>query len=147
MGTQPMRRWMVWRALVLMPPLLAAPAWAAPSAALWAGAWFGTGQPDDKSEMYIDYFLPDGSFRNHHRWCHKGQAEDLSETGHWSLQGDALTVRIDTLNGQPAPRVDDYRALAVDAKIQRYIFLPTNFAYQARRVGTKFEMPPCDLTS
>jgi len=30
----------------------------------WAGAWFGTGQPDDKSEMYIDIFNADGSFRN-----------------------------------------------------------------------------------
>jgi hypothetical protein len=129
--------------------LLSAPAAAKPSlsAASWAGTWFGTGQPNDKSEMYIDYFETAGTFHNHHRYCRQGKADDLTETGHWSLKGDALTVRIDTVNGQLAPRVDDYRALSVDAKTQRYIFLQTNFAYKAERVDAKFEMPPCDLTS
>ena len=38
-----------------------------------AGTWFGTGQPDDKSEMYIDYFNADGGFRNQHRYCRQGK--------------------------------------------------------------------------
>ena len=97
--------------------------------------------------MYIDYFEPDGIFHNHHRSCQQGKADDLVETGRWSLKGDALTVQIDTDNGKPSPRVDDYRALSVDAKTQRYIFLTTNFQYTAKRVDAKFEMPPCDLTS
>lgn len=134
--------------LVLL--LLSAPAAATPSlsAAAWTGTWFGTGQPNDKSEMYIDYFEPAGIFHNHHRTCRQGKAaEDFAEKGRWSLKGDALTVQIDTINGQFAPRVDQYRALSVDAKTQRYIFLQTNFGYTAKRVDAKFEMPPCDLTS
>jgi hypothetical protein len=134
---------------VLVVLLLSGPAAATPSlsAASWAGTWFGTGQPNDKSEMYIDYFEPGGTFHNHHRTCLKGKAADMAETGHWSLKGNALTVQIETIDGVLAPRVDDYRALSVDAKTQRYIFLPTNFTYKAERVNAKFEMPPCDLTS
>src|ERR1700679_3892900 len=121
---------------VLVVLLLSAPAAATPSlsAASWTGTWFGTGQPNDRSEMYIDYFEPAGVFHNHHRSCRQGKADDLAESGHWSLKGDALTVQIDTINGQSAPRVDDYRALSVDAKTQRYILLPTNFQYTAKRV-------------
>jgi hypothetical protein len=134
-------------ALLALLPALCAAAPAPPSPALWAGVWFGTGQPDDKSEMYIDYFQAGGAFHNHHRWCRQGKAEDLSETGHWTLEGDALTVRIETTDGRSAPRLDAYRALSVDAKTQKYIFLPTNFTYTAHRVAAGFEMPPCDLTS
>ena len=139
-----MRARMVPLALLLSAlPAAAAP----PSTAAWAGVWFGTGQPDDKSEMYIDYFQADGSFHNHHRTCRQGKASDSAETGHWSLKGDALMVRIATTNGIPAPRLDEYRVLSVDAKTQKYIFLETNFTYTAHRVAALFEMPPCNLTS
>ena len=142
-----MRRRAALLALLLPSAGLCAAAPAPPSPSLWAGVWFGTGQPDDKSEMYIDYFVAGGTFHNHHRWCHQGKADDTSETGHWSLNGDSLTVRIDATDGRPAPRVDEYRAISVDAKTQNYIFLPTGFAYTAHRVSASFEMPPCDLTS
>ena len=33
----------------------------------WAGHWFGSGQPGDRSQMFIDTFNPDGSFRALHR--------------------------------------------------------------------------------
>ena len=49
-------------AALMLSPIAAS---AAPSATTWTGIWFGTGQPDNKAEMYIDYFLPNGVFRNH----------------------------------------------------------------------------------
>ena len=120
------------------------------SAATWplAGAWFGTGQPDDKSEMYIDTFNADGGFHNQHRWCRQGKiAMEVRETGRWSVQGDILTIDIATVDGSSHPRSDHYRLLSVDAKSQNYVVLPSNFAYHAHRMEAKFEMPSCDLSS
>ena len=111
-----------------------------------AGDWFGTGQPGDRSEMYIDHFVADGGFHNQHRYCRLGKiAAEVRETGRWSVKGNILTVTIATENGQPRPRTDTYKLLAVDATTQSYVVLPTNFPYKAHKVDAKFEMPPCDL--
>ena len=113
-----------------------------------AGVWFGTGQPDDRSEMYIDRFGADGSFSNQHRYCREGKvALDLRETGRWSVTGDILTIAIATVSGKAQPRTDRYRLISVDAKTQNYVVLPTNFPYHARRMDPKFEMPSCDMSS
>lgn len=112
-----------------------------------AGVWFGTGQPNDRSEMYIDYFNADGTFHNHHRWCRLGKATDSIETGRWSVEDDILIIDIATVDGQPDPRRDRYRLLSVDDRSQNYVYLRTNFAYHAHKVAADFSMPPCDLTS
>jgi hypothetical protein len=112
-----------------------------------AGTWFGTGQPNDKSEMYIDSFGADFTFHNQHRWCRQGKATDLRESGHWIINGDILTIEIETVDGQKEPRRDNYRLLSVDAKSQNYVFIPNNFAYHAHKVAADFAMPPCDLVS
>jgi hypothetical protein len=112
-----------------------------------AGAWFGTGQPDDRSSMYIDTFLPDGRFAGQFRACFKGKALDETDAGTWSVTGDILTIAIATVNGKAAPRRDAYRLLSVDATTQSYIFLATNFAYKSHKVAGGFAMPSCDLTS
>ncbi len=128
--------------------LAAAPALAQKKPWPVAGIWFGTGQPDDRSQMYIDNFGADGSFRNQHRQCAQGKiVEEIAETGRWRLSGDALTIDIATVNGKPLPRTDRYRIKSVDDKIQNYVYLPTNFEYRARKVNAAFKMPPCDLMS
>ena len=45
------------------------------------------------------------------------------------------------------PRSDAYRMLAHDAGSQKYIALPSGFAYMPRRVKDGYAMPPCDLVS
>jgi len=113
-----------------------------------AGDWFGTGQPDDKSEMYIDHFGADGSFHNQHRYCRQGKIwREARETGRWSVAGNILTIAIATVNGQSDPRSDRYRLTGVDAKNQNYVSLPNNFPYHAHKVDAGFAMPSCDLTS
>lgn len=124
--------------------LLPSTALAAPS---MAGNWFGTGQPDDKGAMYLDRMAPDGSFRVHHRTCIKGKAFDQHATGRWSQSGNNFTITIVAVNGEPSPRTDVYRIVSMDAKSQRYVYLRTNFAYDAKRVPDSFKMPPCDLIS
>jgi hypothetical protein len=119
-----------------------------PLAERWVGSWFGTGQPNDRSEMYIDTFNADGSFRDQHRWCRQGKATDIAEAGRWRIAGDILTIDIATVNGRPEPRSDRYRIKSVDERVQNYVYLPTNFEYRARKVvDGKFQMPPCDLSS
>jgi hypothetical protein len=124
--------------------LLSSPVLAAPSL---AGNWFGSGQPANKSAMYLDRMFPDGTFRVHHRTCIKGKAFDQHAAGRWMKTAEGFTISIQTVNGEPNPRTDVYRLMSVDAHKQRYVYLPTNFAYEARRVPGDFKMPPCDLIS
>jgi hypothetical protein len=111
-----------------------------------AGDWFGSGQPNDKSEMYIDHFGADGGFSNQHRYCRQGKVfAEARETGRWSVKGNILTVDIQTVNGKPDPRIDHYKLLSVNATTQSYVVLPTNFPYKAHKVAANFDMPRCDL--
>lgn len=116
-------------------------------AASLVGTWFGSGQPWDKSAMYIDTMEPGGKFHAHHRFCVKGKPQDQFETGRWALAGDMLTIDILTVNGWGAARTDHYRMLSHDARQQHYLYLPDRFAYTSRRVPDNFPMPGCDLVS
>ena len=134
------------RRVVLALLLCATPASAfAPSALV--GTWFGTGQPEDRSEMYIDHFLPGGVFKAQHRWCRQGKALDHAQAGRWSVKGDILTIRVQQEGDLIVNRDDVYRVTQLDAKKQTSIYLASNFTYNDHRVDEKFQMPPCDLTS
>ena len=134
-----MKRWVA--ALLLMPlPAMAAPSWL-------AGTWFGTGQPGDRSEMFLDTMGADGKFRAHHRWCRKGKPLDQYQAGTWTLKGELLTITIATVNGRPSPQTDPYRIVRHDARSQTYVYLPINFSYTSNRVADNYQMPGCDLTS
>lgn len=111
------------------------------------GNWFGTGQPEDRSKMYIDHFLPGGGFRAEHRLCRQGKAFDGAQTGHWSLKGDILTLHIATESGLQVERDDVYRLVLLDARKQTTIYLPKNFSYKDTRVENGFRMPDCDVSS
>jgi hypothetical protein len=123
---------------------LTVPASAAP---FLVGTWFGTGQPNDKSEMWVAHMLPNGDFRAEFRACIKGQAFDANQTGRWSLAGDMETITLITANGQPYTRTDTYKILFQDGKHQTYRYLKTGFVYNSARVDDKFEMPSCESIS
>jgi hypothetical protein len=133
-------RWLVAALL-----LSAAPAAAAPS--YMVGTWFGHGQPDDKSAMYIDRMRPDGTWRGEYRVCVKGKAQDQIQTGRWKLDGDVLTLGVETVGGQFWPRTDTYKMLEHSAGAQKYLSLGYKFLYTPQRVGDDFKMPSCELTS
>ena len=126
--------------LLMMMPALAEPSY-------MIGTWFGTGQPHDRSSMYIDRMRPDGSWRGEYRTCVKGHAEDLVQEGSWTLSGDMLILKVRTVNEFPLPRTDTYRMLQHSPTAQRYIELTQNFPYTPKRVADTFKMPPCDLVS
>ena len=136
---------------LLLPALLlvvAMPAFAQSSGDWIHGRWFGSGQPNDRSQMWLDITAPDGSFHVLHRACRQGKAFDTVEEGRWSLQGDVLTVTIEKVNGQAVPRdVDVNRILKQDRATQTYRYEETGFVYNSRKVDAKFQMPPCDLVS
>ena len=123
---------------------LASPAMAA---SYMVGTWFGHGQPGDKDSMYIDRMRPDGSWRGEYRTCIKGEPLDQVQEGHWSLEGDMLSLRVDTVNGMRAPRTDLYKMLAHTAATQKYLSLPANFPYTPERQPDDFKMPSCQLIS
>jgi hypothetical protein len=122
---------------------------AAPASAqsYMVGTWFGHGQPDNKESMYIDRMRADGQWRGEYRTCIKGKPFDQVQTGRWSLQGDILSLKVDTVNGRPMPRTDDYKMLAHGAKTQNYFSLSWNYAYSPERVADNFQMPSCELIS
>jgi hypothetical protein len=125
--------------------LSAAQAQAAPS--YMVGTWFGHGQPDDKSAMYIDRMHPDGTWRGEYRVCIKGKALDQIQIGRWSLAGDILTLGVETVSGQFWPRTDTYKILEHSANAQKYLSLGRKFVYTPQRVADDFKMPSCELTS
>lgn len=134
--------------LLLLAPPAFAPAFAQGNSAWLHGHWFGSGQPDDRSQMWLDLTAPDGSFHVFHRACRAGQAFDTVEEGRWLLKGDVLTITIQKINGNPVTRdVDVYRILKHDNRTQTYRYEKTGFVYNARKVDAKFQMPPCDLSS
>lgn len=133
--------------LVLL--LLAAPVQAAPSymPSYMIGTWFGHGQPQDEASMYIDRMRADGTWRGEYRTCLKGKALDTVQAGRWSLAGDVLTLNVERVDGQAAPRTDIYKMLSHDAHSQKYLSLGWNFPYTPQRMADDFQMPSCELTS
>ena len=135
---------MRWLVAVLL--LSAVQAQAAPS--YMVGTWFGQGQPDDKSAMYIDRMRADGTWRGEYRICIKGKPpkDDIQE-GRWKLDGDILTLGVETVGGQFWPRTDTYKILEHSPKAQKYLSLGYKFTYTPQRVADDFKMPSCELTS
>jgi hypothetical protein len=112
------------------------------------GTWFGQGQPESKEAMYIDRMRADGSWQGEYRICVKGKPpDDQIQMGHWSLAGDVLSLKVDSVNGMPMPRTDTYKMLAHSANSQKYLSMAWNFPYTPGRVADDFQMPSCELTS
>jgi hypothetical protein len=132
------------RTTALLFVLLATPAAAAPFP---VGSWYGTGQPHDKSEMWLDHMLPNGEFRAQFRKCVKGKALDQFETGWWRMKDDTFTIQVFTVNGLMYPREDTYKLLFHDKTRQRYRYLKTGYVFSSTLVGDKFELPACDMMS
>ena len=122
---------------------------AAPAAAqAWmVGTWFGHGQPQNKAAMYIDRMRPGGSWRGEYRTCMKGKAVDTIQTGHWSVEGDTLILKVETVDGSALPRTDTYKMLAHSPTAQKYLSTAWNFPYTPQRVADDFQMPSCELVS
>jgi hypothetical protein len=137
---------LIFNTAVLLTALLvsATPTFAAP---FLVGSWFGHGQPNDKSEMWLAHMGSDGIFRAQFRACIRGNASDSYQTGTWSLAGDIETIHLTNVDGHPFAQVDVYRILAHTAQKQTYRYEATGFVYNSNRVDEKFEMPTCDLTS
>ena len=135
-------RWFLGCAVLLF----ATHADAAPS--YMVGTWFGYGQPESKDAMYIDRMRADGSWQGEYRICRKGKPpDDQIQTGRWSLAGDILSLKVNTVNGTSWPRTDTYKMLAHSANSQKYLSIERNFPYTPGRVADNFQMPSCELTS
>lgn len=118
----------VWMAALIL--FAATPA----SAQSWmVGTWFGHGQPQENAAMYIDRMRPDGSWRGEYRTCIKGKPQDQTQTGHWSVEGDMLTLKVETVDGIASPRTDTYKMLAHSANSQKYLSMAWNFSYKIGR--------------
>jgi hypothetical protein len=127
--------------------LLTLPASAAPQSWM-VGNWFGSGQPNDKSQMWLAIAAPDGRFHVLHRQCIQGKAFDATNDGTWELKGDTATMRIEKVDGREIQvRTDVYRVLSHSQTQQTYRYEATGFVYNSRKVDGKFQMPPCDLAS
>ena len=125
--------------------VLAAPTWGQQS---WmVGRWYGYGQPNDKSQMWIGTAFADGKFHVLHRQCIQGKANDHTNDGTWSLKDDIFTIRIEKVDGEVLPRTDVYRVVSHSETRQTYRHEATGFVYNSRKVDGKFQMPPCDLAS
>ena len=135
---------MRWAAVALM--LLAAPALAAERPSYLTGHWFGQGEPNDKSEMWLAHAGANGDFTAQFRACRKGKASDLVQKGIWWFQDGIEYVQITLVNGQVVFNETPYKILAHDGKHQTYS-MPSGFVFRSSRVDANFQMPPCELVS
>jgi hypothetical protein len=129
-------------ALILI--FLATPASAA---SFLVGTWFGTGQPNDNSEMWVARMGAHGEFHAEFRACAKGKSEDQTNAGTWTIAGDHVTIKVETVNDTPWPRTDEYQILSQDGKTQTYRYIPNGFVYHSRRVPDSFQLPSCEAIS
>jgi len=122
---------------------------ASPAAAqsTMVGTWFGHGQPEDQSSLYIDRMRADGSWRGEYRSCVRGKARDQVQEGRWTLEGDTLSLWIERVNGATEPRTDTYKMQWHSANAQKYVSQGWRFLYTPQRVADDFQMPSCELTS
>jgi hypothetical protein len=136
-------------ALFLAAPLCMGEAAFAASPNDWVvGRWFGTGQPNDKSEMWLAEAFADGRFHVQFRACRQGKARDMTNDGVWTINGANEIISIDTVDGEKLmPRHDVYTILSHSKDKQVYRYEGTGFVYTSRKVPANFAMPRCDLTS
>jgi hypothetical protein len=134
---------MAWRTALLL-AMLGAPA--ADHPAFLTGTWFGQGEPNDRSEMWLAQAGANGEFAVQFRTCRKGNASDLLQKGTWSFQGDIETVQITLSGGMIVFEETPYKILFHDGNHQTYS-MPLGFVFKSARVDAGFHMPPCDLTS
>ena len=135
---------MRWAAVALI--VLAAPALAAERPSYLIGHWFGQGEPNDKSEMWLAHAGANGDFAVQFRACRKGKASDLIQKGTWWFQDGIEYIQITSSNGQVVFNETPYKILSHDGKHQTYS-MPSGFVFKSSRVNADFRMPPCELVS
>jgi len=130
--------------------LLATPAFAADHPAFLTGYWFGQGEPNDKSEMWLAHASANGDFAVQFRACRRGQkgkqADDLFQQGKWWFQDGIEYVQITLANGMVVFDETPYKIIAHDGNHQTYS-MPSGFVFKSSRVDANFKMPPCELVS
>ncbi len=134
------------RGMAVLLILLATPAWAQDHPSYLAGHWFGQGEPNDKSEMWLAHAAADGNFTVQFRACRKAKASDLLQTGTWRFQDGIEYVQITMSNGQVVFNETPYKILSHDGNHQTYS-MPSGFVFRSSRVAASFTMPSCELVS
>ena len=135
---------MRWAAVALT--LMTTPVLAAEHPSYLTGHWFGQGEPNDKSEMWLAHAGANGDFAVQFRACRKGKASDLIQKGTWWFQDGVEYIQITSSNGQVVFNETPYKILSHDGKHQTYS-MPSGFVFKSSRVDTAFRMPPCELVS
>jgi hypothetical protein len=126
--------------------LLATSASAAEPPSYLVGHWFGQGEPNDRSEMWLGSAGANGDFAVQFRTCRKGKASDLFQNGSWWFQDGVEYVQITMSAGQIVFDETPYKILFHDGKHQTYS-MPSGFVFRSSRVDADFQMPPCELVS
>jgi hypothetical protein len=126
--------------------LLATSASAAERPSYLVGHWFGQGEPNDRSEMWLGSASANGEFAVQFRTCRKGNASDLFQKGTWRFQDGVEYVQITLSGGRIVFDETPYKMLSHDGKHQTYS-MPSGFVFHSSRVDANFQMPPCELVS
>ena len=137
---------MIRRMAALLLLMSASPVWAADHPADLVGTWFGQGEPDDRSEMWLAHVGADGAFAVQFRTCRKGKAGDLFQKGTWWFQDGTEYVQITLSDDRIVLRETPYKILSRDGRHQTYSE-PSGFIFRSSRVDAGFVMPPCELVS
>ncbi len=88
-------------------------------------------------------FRADGTFREEFRKCVAGDYIGYqTESGTWSIEGDVEHIIADTINGDTAMSISDYKIVVLTDTERRIRLDPQGYEFIAHRVQ-KFEFPDC----
>ncbi|HEX3666957.1 MAG TPA: hypothetical protein VHU23_17175 [Rhizomicrobium sp.] len=117
------------------------------------GNWLSEDRVGDGIVVSATQFRPDGRYASVVRQCAGGQSRDHTESGHWKLSGDMLTMAVETDEGRSVDFTIRLKTLSNDGHIWVSQVagggpLPNSGSAvtKSRRVGADARLPDCDAS-
>lgn len=122
------------------------PGLAQDQAAGMVGRWYGSVNQSPYRYEWLTEHRSDGTVRIQFHNC--AEIEDTIETGYWHVQAGLYVTRV-KLEGlsDSTYRIESYALEEMLPEQIRYRHFATGVVFEARRVGTDFRLPGCDLSS
>ncbi len=119
------------------------------------GHWYSEDHYPHGRIFVIEYLEADGSFRTEFRECFSmGGSRDHTESGHWTLSSDRLSMVTEAIADKPVHLSGEYATISMNASTWDLhtvggdalrVFGPATF--RKVRVTADSKLPGCELTS
>ena len=118
------------------------------------GNWYSEDRLGDSTVLSATQFRADGRYATVVRQCQGAESRDHTESGHWTLSGDTLTMMVEDDEGRSVNFTIKLKTLSNDGRVwvsqvaggdQLEKFGAA--VSKSRRVGADWKLPSCDAIS